>query len=105
MRGPKVTMVLKEVSTTDTGTGPVETWTSKVNVRGVLHGIRGNERFGPDKDVVIRTHRFFCDYLYKETITEQKRLTWNSRDFDVILVDDVGEQNRYLVVDLKEIKK
>lgn len=103
--GPKVSMRLKSCSETDDSIGgTTSVWINIKNIKGVLQNASGKEEFIIGKKTVIATHHFFCDYDKNTTITEKYKLSLGSRNFDIILVDNIDHIDKYLKIYLLEIK-
>lgn len=106
MTGPQTKLTLQSVTETSDGLGGVtESWQNVRIVSGVFVSNRGNETLSIGNKTVFATHFFFCDYSKSVTITEKNRFILGTRTFDILFVDDIGNQNIDLKIYLDEVKR
>ena len=110
INAPKITLILERyTSTSDGGGGQVQAWRSLRYIKGVLTYGRAFENVSVDREVVRATHQFWCLYEKGLDIAEKDRFRrlgtqGGTRVYDIVYVDPILEINRWLKIDLMEIK-
>lgn len=100
MRGPKTSLTLVSITRTSDGMGGwTESESNVATIEGYLRTLSGRERLASDMETVVRTHRFYCDY--NSNITEDKRFKLGSKYFDIEAINNIGNMNIYMQIDLK----
>lgn len=115
MFGPKVILQLQSRANTteDNFGGFTDAWVTipGAALKGALSTLTGAERTRPgDKDTVVSSHRFFCNYPKNLSIKESHRfkLSHNigdTRYFNIVYVNNPGLRDIFLFIDLLEITK
>lgn len=107
----KITLILERYSeVSDGGGGLTKTWSQVRHIRGVMTYGRGTERVNVGRETVESSHQFWCPYFYgKFIITEKDRFRRigkmdATRFYDILYVDPILDQRRWLKIDLLEIK-
>lgn len=102
MIGKTYPITVKELTETKNNLGEtVEEWNDKDTVDGVIWQLNGKETYESDKDTRIIKHRMACDITF--TITENDRIVYDNRVFDIELVNDVNNLGKRYELDLKEV--
>ena len=111
INGPKITLIVERYTdVSDGGGGSTRTWSQVRHIKGVLTYGRAFENTNVDRYTVRSTHQFWCVYLSGGfEITEKDRLRrigkmGGTRYYDIVYVDPILEQKRWLKIDLLEIK-
>lgn len=107
MIGPKTTLILQRLSTTDDGGGGfTETWTEIHRFTGTLTSVSGDERYVRYADAPYGNHYFYIDYPKNPsiTITEKDRFLSvdGTREFQIKYVEPPAATKRFLLIHLKE---
>jgi len=104
MRGPKTTLSLyiRKETSDGMGSGGSASASTLGTVTGVLRTLSGHERYAAGTEMVIRTHRFYCDYTSDLDDTRSKYFKWGSKYLDIEAANNVGQMGIYQQVDLKE---
>lgn len=103
--GRKVDLTLLQFTDTLTATGTsTRVWSEVRPVRGVFATLNSSERvFLNDKRTVFANYKFYTAYQVGVTITEKDRFKKGSRTFEIIGIDNPGEQNIMLAFNLLEV--
>ncbi len=111
INAPKITLILERFSdVSDGGAGRTRVWSQIRKCRGVMTYGRATERDSVGREVVKSTHQFWCPYLTGNLeITEIDRFRRigkmnATRFYDIIYVDPLLDQRRWLKIDLLEVK-
>lgn len=104
MVGPKVSMILqKYTDVADDMGGNTRTWYSKCMLSGSMVSLSGRERMAWGQVAEVSVYRFTTNYPIGFTITAKDRLNKDGRIFEILGVDNPGEQNRFIQLTIKEI--
>lgn len=103
--GKKKTLILLQYSdTADDMGGSTRTWLEKRRIEGVFTNLSSSEKFYlNDKKTVFANYKFHIDYPIGITITEKDRFKLDTRLFEIVGIDDPGEQNIVLSFTLLEV--
>jgi len=111
IKGPKIELWLERYSdVSDGGGGLTRTWESIRKVKGILTFGRAFESVTTDKETVKVTYQFWAEKQAALDITERDRFfmpplyTDSYRYFDILFVDNILEDRRWLKIDLQEHK-
>lgn len=110
INGPKITLILERFSdVSDGGGGLTRTWAQIRHVNGVLTYAQAREEPSVGRETSRSTHQFWCRYMTGNfIITERDRFRRigkqdATRTYDIIYVDPILQQRRWLKIDLLEI--
>lgn len=108
--GPKVTVHLQKPTQTTTSGVTSYTWEDVCSFDAVLTQMSGYERSIRAKQMVEASHRLIFDYMVLMAgnvgeVKEKNRIRYSTRYFDIVLANNVGQANRYFVLDLREVKE
>jgi len=103
--GRKKTLILLQLTDTADGMGGfTRTWAEKRKVEGVFTSLSDKERFYiNDKKTVLSNYKFHVDYPIGITITEKDQFKLDTRLFEIVGIDNPGDQNIILTFSLLEI--
>lgn len=93
-------LIQSRSETRDALGGVVETWTTAYTRRAKVEPVRGMEAARLAQAEAKSDIRVWI--RYQSGITPQMRLVWNSRNFDVQSVHEVGAEGRWLELMCKE---
>jgi len=94
---------IQTLSSTDVdGGGQSQTWSTTFSPFARVENVYGNERLRGMQVTPGATH--IITMRYDSRITEDKRILFGSRTFDIVFIDNVEERNHKLILDCKEIK-
>ena len=87
--------------------GRVPSWANTETVSVILQPISGTEAFLQGKDSVIATYRIWMEAKKADrtarTLTEDQRILYGTRTFDILFVANQLEQGGLYIVDLTEV--
>ncbi len=93
---------IQKYTETSTAEGtPILTWAEENKMWARINPISGKERIEADRVEANITHRITMDF-YSPGLTPKDRIVWNSRNFHITAVINVGELDCYTVVDVME---
>ena len=106
--GPKKKLILlQQTRTSDSmGANDVVTWGEVKEIEGVMAVLSTMERqYVDDKKTVFNNYKFHIDYPKNVIITEKDRfkMKGTTRIFEITGINNPGEQNRMLTINLLEI--
>jgi len=84
----------------DSQGGTTETWADLATVWGSLEPTKSWEKFFASRVQYVRTHT--CFIRYRNDITTEMRISFDSRTFQIKGIKDPDEKNFFLVLDLEE---
>ena len=85
--------------TTSATFGAAGTWSDSSTVSAAVNPVRAHERFQGEKQSLFADYKMFCGSSV--TIDETRRVKWDSRSYDVVLVKDTLNREHHLNVMLK----
>lgn len=104
MAGPKISLILqKYTDVIDSMGSNTRSWYSKCIISGSMVSLSGRERLARGQIAEVANYIFTTSYPIGFTITAKDRLNKDGRIFEILGVDDPGEQHRFLQLLLKEI--
>ena len=108
MNGPKIVVNLQQSTDTSDGMGGfTKTWTTVRELKGTMTQNffkNSKERFIHDTTKVFSTHTFHCRWQKDLSVNETWRINYNSENYDIVLVNNVGQKNIYMILDLLRVR-
>lgn len=99
----KAKLQTKSVVKNDIGEG-VESWVDSVTLTGYVDLTGGDSKYSTyNAKLQESTHVFICDYSNIDTTATNKRMVINSKNYDVLLIDNPMELNEHLEIYLKYV--
>lgn len=96
-------LVFESDTPTRSGSGEsIVSWSTYKTAWGELQQVRGGESFRSRQVHADADSVFECDWIDAPAITTAMRATYGSRVFDVLAVNNMGNRNRRMRVDLRE---
>jgi head-tail adaptor len=92
------TVYVQKLSTGSTF-GTIGTWSDSSTISAAMNPVTAAERFQGEKHSLFADYKMFCDA--DVTIDETRRVKWDSRSYDVVLVKDTLNKGHHLNVMLK----
>lgn len=101
---PTKKITIQQTSQSQSGTGMVtDTWTTYCERYAAIRTMGGREGLIAAQVFGQRTVKFILDYdSLVGSITTKMRISWNSRTFDIVDVENIDEENREVVLTGKE---
>ena len=101
--GPKVQVVIQEVSQVSDGMGStVDTYTTRHTVYGGLHSLTAKERMEAGKETGVITNRLFLVYVSDLELSD--RVTYGGNTYEILAIVNPGTKGEHLELDLSLIK-
>lgn len=88
----------RAITPDDSSTDFTETFTAVKTVKAMVETLSGVDIFNGTQIVGTATHRFTIKFITGVTITSQNWIILNDEYYDILRVDNVDENNRYLVL-------
>lgn len=79
-----------------------DSWSTYKTAWGELNHVRGQEVFRSRQVHAEADHVFEFDWIDAQAVTVRMRVTYGSRTFDILSVNNLGERNRRVRLDLRE---
>ena len=79
----------------------VPSWSTYKTRRFEVRRLSDDERFSAMREEATATHSF--DGRYTSGVTPLHRLSFDSRTFDIVAVNNIGERNRRLEIKAREV--
>jgi SPP1 family predicted phage head-tail adaptor len=91
--------IQRPANTQDAIGGTVEAWSVKsANVPCLVRQLSAQERAGVGRELLVSTHRLYCEYDVDIRATD--RVIYTGKTYDVQSVYNVDDLNRHLEVDM-----
>ena len=103
MIGKKVTLILQRVTETHNSDGMgglSEAWQDIKKFKGFLETYWGREELNRGRQTVNASHIIRCNYF--KSISANDRIRYGGRLFDIVNVENCGEQGIYLKIYIQE---
>lgn len=81
----------------------VNSWILYTTLFGWLDLMSGDSQYINNAKMQESTHVFICDFVPIDRKAENKRLSVNGQEFDVLLIDNPMELNQHLEIYLKKV--
>jgi len=105
MQGAKVKMELQSATKTADGRGGfIKSWSKVRTLTGTLAARRFSERVSSQSEKVFSTHFFAGRWHPDLSIDEKYRLVHNSENYDITFVNNVGNRNTHMILELLKVK-
>jgi SPP1 family predicted phage head-tail adaptor len=89
-------ILIQKVAIVTGATGqPIEQWETYRQKWAKLSYEGGSEKFEADKETAINVVKFMI--RYEATITEQMKVVYDSNDYDILYIEEIGRR-KYLML-------
>ena len=80
----------------------VDVWSTYKSLWGEINQVRGGETWRSRQVHAEADHALTFDWIDAPAVTPRMRVVYGSRVFDVLAVNNLGERNQRVVVDMRE---